>query len=218
MTPIVHVTSPLRTPFGLVIPLLQSSTTRNYNRSQLYLTLYYLCTAYNHKRSWLVTYYTLAHKFSLLTQCVLTGWLLSYQSLSLIITHCRTRKVFNSLLGKLLITDLEGCSLNTHVELLSQDCLRYISNWAYVAFSPFARKPVTVVPTVAEQRTIDISPTVAVVSQWRDCLLRCLGDACDVTAACSSPPAERGDTERTPLPLPRSEACILSRVGWRTAA
>jgi hypothetical protein len=43
-----------------------------------------------------ITYYTLAHKVSLLTQCVLTGWLLSYQSLALIITHCHTRRVFSS--------------------------------------------------------------------------------------------------------------------------
>jgi hypothetical protein len=40
--------NPLRTPFGLVIPLIQSSTTRNYNHSQLFPTLCYLCTAYNH--------------------------------------------------------------------------------------------------------------------------------------------------------------------------
>jgi hypothetical protein len=92
------------------------------------------------------------------------------------------------------------------VELLVTNCSRYISNWAYVAFLPFPRKPVTVALTVAEQRTIDISLTVAGVSQCRDCLLRCLGDACDVTAACSSPPVERGDTGRTTLPLPRSEA------------
>jgi hypothetical protein len=91
----------------------------------------------------------------------------------------------------------------------------YFSNWAYVTFTLIHRKPVILALMVAEQLTIDISPTVASVSQWRDCLLRCLGDACDVTAACSSPLAERGDTERTPLPLPQRE--VLSGQLTRNA-
>jgi hypothetical protein len=48
--PIVRVTS-LKTPFGLLIRLLQSSITRNYNHSQLFLTPLHMYTAYNHKRS-----------------------------------------------------------------------------------------------------------------------------------------------------------------------
>jgi hypothetical protein len=52
---------PIRTPFGLVIPLLQSSITRNYNRSQLFLTPLHMYTAYNHKRSWLQSLITLLH-------------------------------------------------------------------------------------------------------------------------------------------------------------
>jgi hypothetical protein len=39
---------PLRTPFGLLIPLLQSSITRNYNHTQLFLPLCNIYTAYNH--------------------------------------------------------------------------------------------------------------------------------------------------------------------------
>jgi hypothetical protein len=39
---------PLRTPFGLVIPLLQSSITRNYNHTQSFLTPLHMYTAYNH--------------------------------------------------------------------------------------------------------------------------------------------------------------------------
>jgi hypothetical protein len=154
-------------------------------------------------------YCTIAHKVSCLTTSSLLGFSPNshYHWLSHTVAHTKSSiHTANSLLVELLlITDLKDCSLNTHVTLLFQDWLHYISNWAYVAFSPIPRKPVTVTPTVAEQRTIDISPTVAGVSQWRDCLLRCLGDACDVTAACSSPFTERGDMERTPLPLPWSE-------------
>jgi hypothetical protein len=39
-------------------------------------------------------YCTITHKVSYFTQCVFTGRLLSYRSLSQIITHCRARKVF----------------------------------------------------------------------------------------------------------------------------
>jgi hypothetical protein len=59
-SPVVHVT-PLKTPFGLLIPLLQSSPTHNYSHSQLFLTLCHIYTAYNHTRSWLQTLITLLH-------------------------------------------------------------------------------------------------------------------------------------------------------------
>jgi hypothetical protein len=45
-TPIVRVSS-LKTPFGLVIPLF-AILARNYNYSQLFITLCYLYTAYKH--------------------------------------------------------------------------------------------------------------------------------------------------------------------------
>jgi hypothetical protein len=44
--PTVHVT-PLETPFGLVIPFI-TILARNYNYSQLFITLCYLYTAYKH--------------------------------------------------------------------------------------------------------------------------------------------------------------------------
>jgi hypothetical protein len=202
----------LRTPFGLVIPLLQSSVTRNYNHSQLFRTLLCVYTSIILTRSSLQSLSPFLHTKSpyWLNASSLADFtaISHYHRLSHTVAHAEfSIHAANSLLVELLlITDLEDCSLNTQVALLFQDWPRYISNWAYVAFSPIPRKPVTVALTIAEQRTIDISPTVASVSQWRDCLLCCLGDACDVTVACSSPPAERGDTERTPLPLPRSEA------------
>jgi hypothetical protein len=49
--------------------------TRNYIHSQLFLTLCHIYTAYNHTRSWLQS----LHSY--------TGWLLSYQLRSQIITH-----------------------------------------------------------------------------------------------------------------------------------
>jgi hypothetical protein len=70
--------SPLETPFGSLIPLLQSSITRTYTHSQLFLTPLHMYTDYNHKRSWLQSLITLLH--------VYTGWLLSYQLLAQIIT------------------------------------------------------------------------------------------------------------------------------------
>jgi hypothetical protein len=42
--------TPLKAPFGLLIPLLQSSPTRNYIHSQLFITLCHIYTAYNHTR------------------------------------------------------------------------------------------------------------------------------------------------------------------------
>jgi hypothetical protein len=216
MTSIARVL-PLKTPSGLVIPLLQSSTTHNYNHSQLFPKLCYLCTAYKHLS--VRDYNHLLHSYtqSLLVYSMRLHWLTSQLTVTITGYHTLSHtKVFNS---RCEFTSCRTPLNNWLVGLLVTNCSRYISNWAYVAFSPIPRKPVTVALTVAEQRIIDTSPTVAGVSQWRDCLLRCLGDACDVTAACSSPPpAERGDTERTPLPLPWSAACIQSRVGWRTAA
>jgi hypothetical protein len=83
-SPIVRVT-PLKTPFGLLILLLQSQShvttiTHNYFlRCYAFTQLTILhIRDYNH----------LLHSY--------TGWLLSYRSLLQIITHCRTRKVFNS--------------------------------------------------------------------------------------------------------------------------
>jgi hypothetical protein len=70
--------TPLKTPFRLVISLLQSSPTRNNNHSQLFITLCHIYTAYNHTRSWLQSLITHLH--------IYTGWLLSYQLLSQITT------------------------------------------------------------------------------------------------------------------------------------
>jgi hypothetical protein len=82
--PIVRVTS-LKTPFGLVIPLLQSSTIRNYNHSQLFPTLCYSAQLTNtYLFVTTITYYTLALQ-SLITR---SRWLTSQLSLlSQIITH-----------------------------------------------------------------------------------------------------------------------------------
>jgi hypothetical protein len=82
--------------------------------------------------------------------------------------------------------------------------LHVYTGWLFSYIFTLPVSPIEI--SLVEQTSIDTSPTVAGVSQWRDCLLRCLGDACDVTAACSSPLAERGVTQRTPLPVPRSEA------------
>jgi hypothetical protein len=43
----LYSVSPLKTPFGLLIPLLQSSPTRNNNHSQLFITLCHIYIAYN---------------------------------------------------------------------------------------------------------------------------------------------------------------------------
>jgi hypothetical protein len=56
--------NPLRTPFGLAIPLLQSSITRNYNHSQLFLTLLHMYPGYNHKRSRLQSLIPLLHVYT----------------------------------------------------------------------------------------------------------------------------------------------------------
>jgi hypothetical protein len=91
-----------QTPFGLVIPLLQSSITRNYNHTQLFLTPLHRYTAYNHKLSWLQSLITLLHTKS-------PYWL------SRAVVHAKySIHAANSLLVELLlITDLEVCSLNT---------------------------------------------------------------------------------------------------------
>jgi hypothetical protein len=51
----------LRAPFRLLIPLLQSSPTRNYNHSQLFITLCHIYIPYNHTRSWLQSCIALLH-------------------------------------------------------------------------------------------------------------------------------------------------------------
>jgi hypothetical protein len=43
----LHLVTPLKTPFGLVIGLF-TILARNYNYSQLFITLCYLYTAYKH--------------------------------------------------------------------------------------------------------------------------------------------------------------------------
>jgi hypothetical protein len=47
----IYRVTPLKTPVGLLILLLQSSPTRNYIHSQLFITLCHIYTAYNHTRS-----------------------------------------------------------------------------------------------------------------------------------------------------------------------
>jgi hypothetical protein len=49
----LYSVTPLKTPFGLLIGLFTIPITRNYNHSQLFLTLCYIYTAYNLTRSWL---------------------------------------------------------------------------------------------------------------------------------------------------------------------
>jgi hypothetical protein len=163
---------PLRTPFGLIIPLLQSSITRNYNHTIISYAVTHVHGLQSLIRSWLQSLITLLHYSHLLH--VHIGWLLSYHS-CLKLSH--TSRVETSLVGLLLQT--ARCK-----------------NWMRRHFRSAYNSPVgpvarAVLRLVAERRTIDISPTVADVSQWRGCLLRCLGDACDVTAACPSPLAER---------------------------
>jgi hypothetical protein len=76
--PIVHV-SPPKTPFGLVILLLQSSITRNYNHTQLFITRLRVYT--------IIITYTLVTKVTYNTLTRL-HWLTSQLSLlSQIITH-----------------------------------------------------------------------------------------------------------------------------------
>jgi hypothetical protein len=53
--------TPLKTPFGVLIPLLQSSPTRNYIHSQLFLTLLCVYTIIILTRSWLQSLITLLH-------------------------------------------------------------------------------------------------------------------------------------------------------------
>jgi hypothetical protein len=53
--------TPLKTSFRLVLPLLQSQTTRNYNHSQLFLTLCHIYTAYHHT---LCNYNHLSHSYT----------------------------------------------------------------------------------------------------------------------------------------------------------
>jgi hypothetical protein len=114
-------------------------------------------------------YCTTAHKVSyynhLAHSC--TGWLLSYQLLCRIIIH--TSHLNTSKLSprshsaiSLLVTDCSRELPRTVSYRELNSC--YFSNWAYVAFAPIQRKPVTVALTVAEQRTIDIPPFVV----WQD--------------------------------------------------
>jgi hypothetical protein len=71
--------TPLKTSFGLLIPLLQSYT-RNYIHSQLFFTLCHICTACNHICSWLQSLTTLLH------------WLTS--QLSITVSNYRTLYIF----------------------------------------------------------------------------------------------------------------------------
>jgi hypothetical protein len=59
-SPIVRVT-PLKTPIWLVLDLFTIPIIRNYNHSQLFITLCHIYTAYNHTRSWLQSLITLLH-------------------------------------------------------------------------------------------------------------------------------------------------------------
>jgi hypothetical protein len=106
--------SPLRTSFGLLLLLLQfqshvTTFTHNYflrcyTRTQLTITYTFvtiiICSTLPRLHSLRALhsnlYCTIAHKVSSFTQCVFTGGLLSYRSLSQIITHCRARKAFTS--------------------------------------------------------------------------------------------------------------------------
>jgi hypothetical protein len=144
--------------------------------SQLFLTLLCVYT--------IIITYTLVTKvtYNILTRL---HWLTSQLS----ITFTNYRRLYISTLP----VSVSYRDLTRRTDLPKTNSC-YFSNWAYVAFAPIHRKPVNVVLTVADQRTIDISPTVAGVTQWRDCLLRCLGDACDITAATRRRP-------RLPSPL-----------------
>jgi hypothetical protein len=116
----LYSVSPLKTPFGLLIPLLQSSPTRNYIHSQLFLRLCHIYTAYNHTRSWLQSLITLLH------------WLTS--QLSITVSNYHRRYIFtlrNSsrdcywLVGLLLT----NCLLNNH----SGNWTKPANNFAYIA-------------------------------------------------------------------------------------
>jgi hypothetical protein len=107
---------PLRTPFGFVIPLLQSSITRNYNHSQLFLTPLHMYTAYNDL--YVRNYDHLVHSCieSLLIDSLRLHWLTS--QLTVTITDYHTLCIFTipvsvSYRDNTRSTDLEDCSLNT---------------------------------------------------------------------------------------------------------
>jgi hypothetical protein len=110
----------------IVNPFITIPTTRNYNHSQLFITLCHIYTAYNHSHSWLQSLITLLH--------IYTGWLLSYQLLSQIITDF-TSSHFETL-AEILLREftsynwLVGLLLtNSLVELTSKDwLLRHFSS------------------------------------------------------------------------------------------
>jgi hypothetical protein len=95
-SPVVHVT-PLKTPFGLVIPLLQSQSHVTTITHNYLLTLLRVYTIIILTRSWLQSLITLLH--------IYTGWLLSYQLLSQIITHFLCLPPIETSLVGLLLTN-----------------------------------------------------------------------------------------------------------------
>jgi hypothetical protein len=97
----------LLTPFGLVIPLLQSSVTCNYIHSQLFLTLLKHLHNYNPWRSWLQSLITLITRLRRLTS--------QLSLMSQIITHCRTRKVFTLQCDTLVEPSCSAASAKTEL-------------------------------------------------------------------------------------------------------
>jgi hypothetical protein len=69
----LYSVSPLKTPFGLLIPLLQSSPTHNNNHSQLFLyAVSHLHSLQSYTFVTTVTYYTLTHLHWLTSQLSIT--------------------------------------------------------------------------------------------------------------------------------------------------
>jgi hypothetical protein len=130
--PVVRVT-PLKTSFGLSVDLLQSSPTRNYNHSQLFLTLCHIYTAYNHTPSWLQSLITLLH------------WLTS--QLSITVSDYHTLYIFT------LQNSRRDLTLRIHLlRLLLKNSSRELlpKNWLLRHFSS-SYKP-SIVQTSLQQR------------------------------------------------------------------
>jgi hypothetical protein len=115
--------TPLKTPFGLLIPLLQSSPTSNYIHSQLFLTLCHIYTAYNHTRSWLKSLITPLH------------WLTS--QLSITVSNYHTFYIFTLWNSRRDLTPrihflrllLHNCLLHSH----SGNWTKPANSFAYIA-------------------------------------------------------------------------------------
>jgi hypothetical protein len=121
-TKILYNVTPLKTPFGLVIGLFTIPITRNYNHSQVFITLCHIYTAYNHTRSWLQSLITLLH------------WLTSH--LSITVSNYHTLYIFTLRNSRRDLTPrihfLRLLLNNSLVELLLKNSSRTANRFAYI--------------------------------------------------------------------------------------